>query len=66
MPLNNKPLSDEALEAYEAQRDIGADLIQAIAEMKAGQGHKQPSGAACALLAIASMNPDAVLAEEGK
>ncbi len=104
MPSNNRPLSDEALEAYEAQRDIGADLLQAIAEMKAGQGRvvfsaatearkktglsqarfaallgvsvrtlqgweqgrKQPSGAARTLLAIASMNPDAVLAVAGK
>ena len=38
MPSNNKPLSDDALEAYEAQRDIAADLLQAIVEMKAGQG----------------------------
>jgi putative transcriptional regulator len=26
------------LEKYEAQRDLGADLVRAIREMKAGQG----------------------------
>lgn len=100
MPSKIKPLSDAALEKYEAQRDLGADLVQAIREMKAGQGRvvaspviearkktglsqsqfaallgvsvrtlqgweqgrKQPSGAARTLLAIASTNPEAVLA----
>jgi putative transcriptional regulator len=38
MPSKSKPLADAALETYEAQRDLGADLIQAIREMKAGQG----------------------------
>lgn len=33
-----KPLTDVELEKYEAKRDIGAELIQAIREMKAGQG----------------------------
>ncbi|MGZ8217525.1 hypothetical protein [Methylomagnum sp.] len=33
-----KPLSDAELEAYEAQRDLGAELLQAIREMKDGQG----------------------------
>jgi putative transcriptional regulator len=102
--LKNEPLSDAELEAWEAQRDIGADIITAIREMKAGkgrvvlspatearknmgmsqsqfaallgvsvrtlqgweQGRKQPSGAARTLLAIASTNPDAVLAVAGK
>jgi putative transcriptional regulator len=101
---NKKPLSDAELEAYESQRDIAADLLEAIAEMKAGQGQvvfspatearkktglsqtqfaallgvsvrtlqgweqgrKQPSGAARTLLAIASSNPDVVLAAAGK
>jgi len=45
-----KPLTDDALEKYEAKRDIGAELVQAIREMKAGQGR------------IASTNPKAVLA----
>jgi putative transcriptional regulator len=102
--LKNEPLSDAELEEYEAQRDIAADIITAIREMKAGkgkvvlspatearknmgmsqsqfaallgvsvrtlqgweQGRKQPSGAARTLLAIASTNPDAVLAVAGK
>jgi len=36
--LKIKPLSNTELEAYEAQRDLGADLLQSIREMKAGQG----------------------------
>jgi putative transcriptional regulator len=35
---NNKPLTDAELELYENQRDIGAELLQAIGEMKAGLG----------------------------
>lgn len=38
MPSKSKPLSNTELEAYEAQRDLGADLLQSIREMKAGQG----------------------------
>ena len=38
MPSKNKPLSKKQLEAFEAERDLGADLLQAIREMKAGQG----------------------------
>lgn len=38
MPSKSKPLSNTKLEAYEAQRDLGADLLQSIREMKAGQG----------------------------
>lgn len=33
-----KPLTDVELEKYEAKRDIGAELVQAIREMKAGPG----------------------------
>lgn len=33
-----KPLSESELEDYEAKRDIGADLLQSIKEMKAGKG----------------------------
>lgn len=36
--VTNKPLSDSELEAYEAQRDLGAELLQSIQEMKAGKG----------------------------
>jgi len=40
VPLKSKrkPLTDVELEKYEAKRDIGAELVQAIREMKAGQG----------------------------
>ena len=33
-----KPLADAELDAYEATRDLGAELLQSIQEMKAGQG----------------------------
>ena len=33
-----KPLADAELEAYEATRDLGAELLQSIREMKAGRG----------------------------
>jgi putative transcriptional regulator len=33
-----KPLSDAELDAYEARRDLGAELLQSIREMKAGKG----------------------------
>ena len=32
-----KPLTDTELEAYEAQRDLAAELLQSVREMKAGQ-----------------------------
>ena len=38
MPSKSKPLTGAALEKYEAQRDLCADLVQSIREMKAGQG----------------------------
>ncbi|MCX7112178.1 MAG: helix-turn-helix domain-containing protein [Proteobacteria bacterium] len=38
MPSKTKPLSKAELDAYEAQRDLGAELLQSIREMKAGQG----------------------------
>lgn len=38
MPSKTKPLTEAQLAAYEAGRDIGSDLLQAIREMKAGQG----------------------------
>ena len=38
MPSKSKrPLSDQELETYEAGRDLAADLLQSIREMKAGQ-----------------------------
>jgi len=33
-----EPLTDAELDAYEAKRDLTADLLQAIGEMKAGDG----------------------------
>ena len=38
MPSTTKPLSGKALEAFEAQRDLSAELLQSIRELKAGQG----------------------------
>lgn len=36
MPSRRKPLNDEKLAAYESQRDLAADLLQAVKEMKSG------------------------------
>lgn len=104
MPSKNKPLSKSELATYEATRDLAAELLQSVREMKAGQvqvvsspviearkkiglsqsqfaallgvsvrtlqgweqGRKQPSGAARTLLAIATTNPQALLAVAGK
>ena len=37
MPSKSKPLSKAALAAYESKRDLAAELLQAVREMKAGQ-----------------------------
>jgi putative transcriptional regulator len=37
MPSKSKPLSQKELAAYEAKRDLAADLLQSVREMKAGQ-----------------------------
>jgi len=37
VPLKNKPLTKAELEAYEAKRDLAAELLQSVGEMKAGQ-----------------------------
>ena len=104
MPSRSKPLGKAELAACEATRDLAAELLQSLREMKAGrvrvvsspviearkktglsqsrfaallgvsvrtlqgseQGRKQPSGAARTLLAIASMNPTALLAVAGR
>ena len=39
MPSKSKPLTDKELAAYEAERDLVAELLQAVQEMKAGQLH---------------------------
>ena len=100
MRSKSKPLSKSEIDAHESTRDLAAELLQSIREMKNGevstvlssivearkntglsqsqfaallgvsvrtlqgweQGRKQPSGAARTLLAIASINPKAVLA----
>lgn len=99
MPSKIERLTKAELAACEAKRDLAADVLQSVREMKAGQvrvvsspviaarqktglsqsqfaallgvsvrtlqgwehGRKQPSGAARTLLAIASVNPKAVL-----
>ena len=37
MPSKAKPLTNAELEAYEAQRDLAAELLQSVREMKAGK-----------------------------
>ena len=103
MPSKSRRLTKSELTAYEAKRDLAADLLQSVREMKAGkaqvvtspviearrktglsqsqfaallgvsvrtlqgweQGRKQPSGAARTLLALAAVNPKALVAVAG-
>jgi len=37
VPSKSKPLTDKELAAYEAERDLAANLLLAVQEMKAGQ-----------------------------
>jgi putative transcriptional regulator len=37
VPSKAKPLTDAELEAYEAKRDLTAELLQSVREMKAGK-----------------------------
>lgn len=37
MPSKTKPLSNKKLAAYEASRDLAADLLEAVRQMKAGK-----------------------------
>ena len=39
MHSKTEPLTDAELEAFEANRDLAADLLTSINEMKAGKGH---------------------------
>ena len=39
MHSKTEPLTDAELEAFEADRDLAADLLTSINEMKAGEGH---------------------------
>jgi putative transcriptional regulator len=36
VPSKSKPLTDAELTAYEAKRDLAAELLQSVREMKAG------------------------------
>ena len=38
MPSKSKKLSQSEIEALEAKRDIGAEILQSIQDMKAGKG----------------------------
>ena len=38
MLSNTNPLSDDELDAFESERDLGADLLESIRQMKAGLG----------------------------
>ena len=37
MPLKVKPLTDNQLRAYEAKRDLAAELLESVQQMKAGK-----------------------------
>jgi len=39
VPLKSKPFTKTELAAYEAKRDLAAELLQSVREMKAGQVH---------------------------
>jgi putative transcriptional regulator len=37
MPTRSKPMTDKELEAFEAGRDIGSEIVQSLREAKAGK-----------------------------
>jgi len=37
VPSKDEPLTEAELEAYEAKRDLAAELLQSVREMKAGE-----------------------------
>ena len=39
MPSKSKPLAKAELAAYESKRDLAAELLQSVKEMKTGQVH---------------------------
>lgn len=58
MPSNRyPPLTDAELARYEAGRDLAADLLQAVSEMKAGKLHMVLSpGPGCLLEQVVGLN----------
>ena len=69
MPSKSKKLSSTEIAAFEAERDIGAEILQSIKDMKAGKGKVVVSSATGAREAtglsqsqFARTNPKAVLA----
>ena len=39
MPSKTRPMNKTELAGYEAKRDLAAELLQSVKEMKAGQVH---------------------------
>lgn len=39
MPSRVEPLTEEGIEAYEADRDLAAEVLQSVREMKEGKTH---------------------------
>ena len=39
MPSKTKPLTEKQLRAYEAKRDLAAELLESVQQMKAGKTH---------------------------
>lgn len=37
MPSKNNPLTEDGLDTYESERDMGAELLESIREMNAGK-----------------------------
>lgn len=73
MPSKSKKLSQAEIGAFEASRDLGAEILQSIKDMKAGRGSRCPdrsrnneaNGASDALvLARTKPSPGTVQAEQ--
>ena len=45
MPSKSKKLSPSEIAAFEAKRDIGAEILQSVKDMKAGKGNVVVSSA---------------------
>jgi hypothetical protein len=55
VPSKAKPLTDTQLRAYEAKRDLAAELLESVRQMKAGKT-QVVSSSAVALRALAQAN----------